>query len=73
MARGERNVALSGPSTSLAKSARTRVNPTERAGTGKKNPTSEPVGFWGWWSWGDLNLRRTQEQSGLQPIRVKSV
>ena len=56
-----------------AKSARTRVNPTEHAATGKKNPTSEPVGFWGWWSWGDLNLRRTQEQSGLQPIRVKSV
>ena len=66
-------MALPGLATSLAKSARTLANPTEYAATGKKNPTSEPVGFWGWWSWGDLNLRQTHDQSGFQRFRVKSV
>ena len=37
--------------------AKTRVNATEHAGTGEKNPTGEPVGFSIWWSWGDLNPR----------------
>ena len=57
MARRERMVVKTGDVVPGAKSARTRVNPTEHAGTGEKNPTSELVGFWGWWSWGDLNPR----------------
>ena len=57
MAWREQKVATLGPVGFRAKSARTRVNPTEHTATGKKNPTSEPVGFWGWWSWGDLNPR----------------
>lgn len=38
------------------KSARTLGNPNEHAGIGKKNPTGDPVGFYVWWSWGELNL-----------------
>ena len=57
MARKEQIRAKAGIARLGAKSARTRVNPTEHAATGKKNPTSEPVGFWEWWSWGDLNPR----------------
>ena len=39
------------------KSARTLGNPNEYAGIGKKNPTGDPVGFYVWWSWGELNPR----------------
>jgi hypothetical protein len=31
-------------------------NPNEHAGIGKKNPTGDPVRFYVWWSWGELNL-----------------
>ena len=50
-------MAVSGPVASLAKSARIRRNRRRHAGTGKKNPTGEPIGFDIWWSWGDLNPR----------------
>jgi|GEM_PF-2149218 len=57
LAYGEQKVTMTGPTGLRAKSARTRVNPTEHAGTDEKNPTSELVGFSIWWSWGDLNPR----------------
>jgi len=45
LASGEQKVTMTGSTGRGAKSARTRVNPRENAGTGRKNPTSELVGF----------------------------
>ena len=57
MARRERNVDVSGPDASLAKSARTLGSPRRHAGTGKKIPTRDRLVLEIWWSWGDLNPR----------------
>ena len=57
MAKRERNVAVSGPDASLAKSVRTLWNPRRDAGVRKKKTTLRTGWSCVWWSWGDLNPR----------------
>lgn len=44
-----------------AKSAGFRINPQQIRGNThdrtRKNPSSDELGFWIWWSWRDLNPR----------------